>query len=264
MIRRGLRKIGATTPSPRDDSASKHQQLVETLVHTVEPSTTLIKHDQVSIGARIAQGGFSTVYQCTLATRDVMLHAAAKVISDDKMGDTKLLISECRIWSGLSHRHIVSLYGICCEREHELVLVCEYFNGGSLYSRHHLLLAEDAAPPTLADLVSQLTQIASAMAFLHSRPLPIVHRDLKSSNILIDETHMGLAPRLAIADFGLARHIPQPHERCMTSETGSCKREGSLYHQTLSSYPALSPLLTTPSLLPLLTVPTYPPSLPPL
>ena len=68
--------------------------------------------------------------------------------------------------------------------------------------------------PDALTLVGELQQIAQGMEYLHGLEPPVLHRDLKSANILID------GARLAIADFGLARYQAQQGKK-MTAETGS-------------------------------------------
>ena len=70
--------------------------------------------------------------------------------------------------------------------------------------------------PDALDLIEQLQQIATGMEYLHALQPPVLHRDLKSANVLIAEG----GQRIAIADFGLARYQANPGKK-MTAETGS-------------------------------------------
>ena len=80
-----------------------------------------------------------------------------------------------------------------------------------------LELRKQRAPaPDALDLIEQLQQIATGMEYLHALQPPVLHRDLKSANVLIAEG----GQRLAIADFGLARYQANPGKK-MTAETGS-------------------------------------------
>ena len=81
---------------------------------------------------------------------------------------------------------------------------------------YHARLEKPVGPRAI---VSQLRQVGSGIEYLHSMDPPVLHRDLKSANILIAETDKGNGARLAIADFGLARY--QTSDSRMTAETGS-------------------------------------------
>jgi serine/threonine protein kinase len=100
--------------------------------------------------------------------------------------------------------------------ERSVLLVCEFFVDGSLQDRLERLRKSKAPRPEPLDLVQQLQQIASGLEYLHALEPPVLHRDLKSANILLGDA----GSRLAIADFGLARYQAGPGSK-MTAETGS-------------------------------------------
>ena len=189
--------------------AAKNRQLVEGM--NLEDAQ-ILNAERIQLGALLGQGGFAKVYRCELDGQT----AVAKIIDSDKINDemTYLLTNECTIWSRLSHPNIVSFYGMA-STANSLFLVCEFFPSGSLLERNQRLRRSKADPPTMVALVDELQQIASGMEYLHSLDPPVLHRDLKSANILIAEG----GSRLAIADFGLARY--EENEKKMTAETGS-------------------------------------------
>ncbi|CAN6329694.1 unnamed protein product [Urochloa humidicola] len=109
------------------------------------------------------------------------------------------LLNEIKLISSVSHPNLVRLLGCCLDRG-EQILVYEYVPNGTL--SHHLAAAGSAAGATLpwrARLVVA-AETAAAIAHLHGMRPPIFHRDVKSSNILLDAS---LRPKLA--DFGLSR-----------------------------------------------------------
>jgi len=189
--------------------AAKNRQLVEGM--NLEDAQ-ILNADRINLGSLLGQGGFAKVYRCELDGQT----AVAKVIDSDKINDemTYLLTNECTIWSRLSHPNIVSFYGMASTAS-SLYLVCEFFTSGSLLERNQRLRRAKTEPPTMTVLVDELQQIASGMEYLHSLEPPVLHRDLKSANILLAEG----GQRLAIADFGLARY--QAGDKKMTAETGS-------------------------------------------
>jgi serine/threonine protein kinase len=187
----------------------KNKQLVEAM-HLEEAQ--ILSEERITLGGLLGQGGFAKVYKCELDGQT----AVAKIIDSDKINDemTYLLTNECTIWARLSHPNIVSFYGMA-STANSLFLVCEFFPGGSLLERNQQLRRSKAAPPTMGYVVDELLQIASGMEYLHALEPPVLHRDLKSANILLAEG----GRRMAIADFGLARY--QADDKKMTAETGS-------------------------------------------
>ncbi|KAK3136904.1 hypothetical protein QOZ80_5BG0444670 [Eleusine coracana subsp. coracana] len=119
---------------------------------------------------------------------------------DDDEEDGRALLNEIRLVSSVRHRNLVRLLGCCLDRG-EHILVYEYVPNGTL--SHHLHRHVTAGPhhtsslPWRARLVVA-AETAAAIAHLHASR--IFHRDVKSSNILLDA---GLRPKLA--DFGLSR-----------------------------------------------------------
>ena len=94
----------------------------------------------------------------------------------------------------LRHPNIVLLMGICSKKHTELALVFENCPKGSLYNILHMG-GPDVPLPTRLKIARD---VASAYTFIHASG--IVHRDLKSLNILVDEAY-----NVKICDFGLAR-----------------------------------------------------------
>jgi len=169
--------------------------------------------NQIRLGPHLGEGGFAKVYRCELDGQ----MAVAKVIDSNKLNEemTYLLTNECTIWARLGHPHIVSFFGMASTSA-AVMLVCELLPGGSLQDALKLKREQRAPPPEQLDLVKKLQQIASGMEYLHSLDPPVLHRDLKSANILLAEG----GERLAIADFGLARYQAASGKK-MTAETGS-------------------------------------------
>ena len=93
----------------------------------------------------------------------------------------------------LNHPNIVLFRGVCTEAPNCYCIVMEYCPGGQLYD---LLKGGHQVPPKL--VVDWSKQIASGMQYLHSHK--IIHRDLKSPNVLISHNNL-----LKISDFGTSR-----------------------------------------------------------
>jgi len=168
---------------------------------------------QIQVGQLIGKGAFATVYQCELAGQAAVVKAVASDQLDEEM--VYLLTNECTIWAKLAHANIVSFFGMASTPD-SIWLVCESMPEGSLDDQLRGLRERHAPPPSDAHLLERFTQIAKGMAYLHKFDPPVLHRDLKSANILVG----GHGSRLAIADFGLARFSAGPGQK-MTAETGS-------------------------------------------
>ncbi|GMH74737.1 hypothetical protein TrST_g5911 [Triparma strigata] len=135
--------------------------------------------------------------------------------------DLKDLREEGIIAAPLKHENICRLLGVADSPESHC-LVYEYCAGGSL----HQLLADPSKP---YEYLSIALDIASGMAYLHSKN--IIHRDLKSTNVLLDSNM-----RAKIADFGLSINCNN-HGKELTAETGTYRWMAPevIRHETYSS-----------------------------
>ncbi|KAI1893228.1 hypothetical protein AGOR_G00121540 [Albula goreensis] len=150
----------------------------------------------------IGAGGFGKVYKGVWRGEEVAVKAARQDPDEDISATAESVRQEARLFWMLRHPNIIALRGVCL-REPNLCLVMEYARGGAL----NRALAGRKVPPRV--LVNWAVQIATGMDYLHNHTIvPIIHRDLKSSNILILERaeREDLCGRtLKITDFGLAR-----------------------------------------------------------
>ncbi|XP_016429570.1 mitogen-activated protein kinase kinase kinase 10-like [Sinocyclocheilus rhinocerous] len=150
----------------------------------------------------IGAGGFGKVYKGVWRGEEVAVKAARQDPDEDISATAENVRQEARLFWMLQHRNIIALRGVCL-REPNLCLVMEYARGGAL----NRALAGKKVPPRV--LVNWAVQIATGMDYLHNQTfVPIIHRDLKSSNILILEPveRDDLSGKtLKITDFGLAR-----------------------------------------------------------
>ncbi|URD95178.1 serine threonine-protein kinase [Musa troglodytarum] len=115
------------------------------------------------------------------------------------MGFLFVCQAEVNYLGQFSHPNLVKLIGYCCEDEHRL-LVYEYMACGSL--EKHLFRRSCATLPWLTRMKIAL-DTAKGLAFLHGAERPIIYRDFKASNILIDAEYTG-----KLSDFGLAKEGP--------------------------------------------------------
>jgi serine/threonine-protein kinase len=152
--------------------------------------------------ARAGEGGMGVVYRARHVLIDRVV--ALKLIRPDLRGETHLrawMLREARAANRVDHAHIIDIHDIGETEEGELYLVMEYLVGTSLSSE----LAKGPMP--LARAVDILEQMCAALARAHD--LGVVHRDLKSDNILLS-TRGGRKDFVKILDFGLAHLAMDP------------------------------------------------------
>ncbi|KAK4589466.1 hypothetical protein RGQ29_020157 [Quercus rubra] len=159
---------------------------------------------------KLGQGGFGAVYKGTLL--DGTIIAVKQLSSKSKQGNREF-VNEIGMISGLQHPNLVRLYGCCIERN-QLLLVYEYMENNSL---EHALFEESRLKLDWPTRKKICLGIARGLTFLHEEsPLKIVHRDIKTSNILLDGD---LNPK--ISDFGLAKLYEEENSHISTRVAGT-------------------------------------------
>ncbi|KAF8410933.1 hypothetical protein HHK36_003470 [Tetracentron sinense] len=149
----------------------------------------------------IGQGAFGPVYKAQMYTGETV---AVKVLATNSKQGEKEFLTEVLLLGRLHHRNLVNLVGYCAEKgQHMLIYV--YMSNGSLASH---LYSEKHEPLSWDLRVCIALDVARGLEYLHDGAVPpIVHRDIKSSNILLDHSM-----RARVADFGLSREeMVNPH-----------------------------------------------------
>ncbi|KAL2893484.1 Serine/threonine-protein kinase-like protein CCR4 [Bienertia sinuspersici] len=168
------------------------------------PLEVLLKvTDKFSQEYRIGKGSFGSVYHATLEDGREVAIKRAEVVPTSGLGARR---KELEHLSRLNHKHLVSLLGFY-EDANERVLVYEYMSNLTLHDHLHKL--KGSSP--LASWQNRLQvalDAARGIDYLHTYAVPpIIHRDIKSSNILLDSNW-----NAKVSDFGLSLMGPQNEE----------------------------------------------------
>ncbi|XP_058097698.1 serine/threonine-protein kinase-like protein CCR4 [Magnolia sinica] len=163
---------------------------------------------------KIGTGSFGSVYRATLDDdRDVAIKRAeltapssyAGWIGTKRQEKQSAFLAELALLSRLNHKNLVRLIGFC-DSEHESVLVYDYLPNGTLHDHLHKLESSPLISWTARLKVA--LDAARGIEYLHTYAVPpIIHRDIKSSNILLDATWTA-----KVSDFGLSLMGPDDEE----------------------------------------------------
>ncbi|XP_044511950.1 serine/threonine-protein kinase STY46-like isoform X2 [Mangifera indica] len=154
---------------------------------------------------KIASGSYSDLYKGTFYSQDV----AIKVLTAEHLNENlqNEFAQEVYIMRKVRHKNVVQFIG-ACTRPPRLCIVTEFMSGGSMYD----FLQKQKGGFELPSLLRIAIDVSTAMNYLHQNN--IIHRDLKTANLLMDENGV-----VKVADFGVARVRDQ--SGVMTAETGT-------------------------------------------
>ena len=147
---------------------------------------------------------------------------AIKVLNLLRHGASKSFVAKCEILRNIRHRNLVKVLTICSSIDYQgrdfKALVYEFLGNGNLDEWLHPTPGTNEAveEPRKLSLIQRLNiaiDVASALDYLHHHcQTPIVHCDLKPSNILLDDEMVG-----HVGDFGLAKFLHDATQDCSTN-----------------------------------------------
>lgn len=225
IICRGFKRRRTSQPRTRDIQNSNLTSIALDESASFDPSLKRISMMELTAATRnfasegiIGDGSFGMVYKARLHNG---VTVAVKKLSPDAFQGFREFRAETETLAKLQHPNIVKILGYCVSGP-DRVLIYEFIEKGSLDQWLHDTSSADQQPSSPWLPLSWETRlkiirgVADGLSYLHNLETPIIHRDIKASNVLLD-SEFGAH----IADFGLARRIDWSHSHVSTQVAGT-------------------------------------------
>ncbi|CAI5716319.1 unnamed protein product [Hyaloperonospora brassicae] len=170
--------------------------------------------DKVTIGALVSRGAFGQVFRGTYNRRPV---AIKRLLPDARKDVAQIhaLLAEVKLHAALEHERVVQCIGVAYDALADLCAVSEFMPGGDLRALLVTWATTECHPTGFdVDKAHIALDVAQALTYLHSLAPAVLHRDLKSNNILLDSDR-----RAKVSDFGVAR---KRTDGTLTGGVGTC------------------------------------------
>lgn len=182
-------------------------------LHAFHAHGPMIALDEILWGEVIGHGAFATVYRATVQGQDV---AVKKLVTQNNLPMVEKSLrdfeSEVALLRELHHPNIIAFVGTCVD---PVAVLTEFCHRGNLF-----MVVNEKGPPYTEIAWSRRLSIAKGLAagmeYLHSRDPILIHRDLKSLNVLLNRAWV-----VKITDFGLSRFKPHSLTDIMTMQCGT-------------------------------------------
>ncbi|KAF8008400.1 hypothetical protein BT93_K2166 [Corymbia citriodora subsp. variegata] len=203
-------------------SSSSENGLLHVSYHSLLKAT-----DGFSSTNLLGVGSFGSVYTGILDQTQSIV--AIKILDLTRQEASKSFIAECRVLQKIRHRNLLKVLTACSGFDFNgndfKALVYEFMSNGSLDEWLHPTASQYAEKSKLNLLqrVNIAIDVACALDYLHHHcETPIVHCDIKPSNVLLDDEKIG-----HLGDFGLARFLPNVTRKLLTDQSTSIGVKGS-------------------------------------
>uniref|UniRef100_K3XE82 Receptor kinase-like protein Xa21 n=3 Tax=Setaria italica TaxID=4555 RepID=K3XE82_SETIT len=217
-----------------------HKRLRQGKKNQVIPTAIDEQHERVSYQALangtdhfsevnlLGQGSYGAVYKCTL--HDKGITAAVKVFNVWQSGSTRSFVAECEALRRVRHRCLIKIITCCLSIDHQgqefKALVFEFMPNGNLNDWLHPASKIQSLSNTLslAQRLDIAVDIMDALDYLHNQcQPPIIHCDLKPSNILLAED---MSAR--VGDFGISKILPDDTSKTLLNSVSFTGLRGSI------------------------------------